>query len=256
MLRKKIRISAQIVLIGICFSLATSAGYCGSMDDISFITEQYPPFNMKKDGRLQGIAIDLMGKMLVEIGSTQTRENIKLLPWALGYKRIQATRNTCLFSMTRTAERENMFKWVGPIAPTKISVLALKKRNIKIRSEKDLAKFKAGVIRDDIGDQMANKAGIKKKNIQRVSSNTANIKKLLRGRIDIWIYEESVAKWQIKSAGFNPNDFEVVYVLKKGELFFAFHKETPDSQIDQFQKALDGLKSTKEHETILNKYLK
>ncbi|MDD3916702.1 MAG: ABC transporter substrate-binding protein, partial [Synergistaceae bacterium] len=160
--------------------------------------------------------------------------------------------NTCLFLMTFTDERKPLFKWVGPLAPTKVGVLALKSKGLKITSASDLANLKAGVVRDDIGDELAKQAGIQQ--IERVPSNDQNIKKLTEGRIDIWVFEESVAKWQIQSLGFNADDYESVWTLSESDLYYAFHKDTDDALIASIQKTLDDMKADGSYEAVMKKY--
>ena len=58
----------------------------------------------------------------------------------------------------------------------------------------------------------------------------------------MWNYEINVAKWIINKSGFNTNDYEVVYVMKKGDSYYAFHKDIDDSVINRFQEALNKLK--------------
>ena len=175
-----------------------SASAAASVDDVVFMTEQYPPYNLEADNSLQGIAVDTLALMLLRTGSTQVREDIELLPWARGYKRVLSDPNTCLFSTTRTEERENLFKWVGPIAPNTVSLIAKKERNIKIDSAQDLKKHKIGTIRDDVAEQYLANAGIGLNDMERVAESILNIKKLNRGRIDLWAYGENVAMWEIK----------------------------------------------------------
>jgi polar amino acid transport system substrate-binding protein len=233
-----------------------SAAAAASVDDIVFMTEQYPPYNLEADNKLQGIAVDTLTLMLQRAGSTQAREDIELLPWARGYKRVLSDPNTCLFSTTRTEEREDLFKWVGPIAPNTVSLIAKKERNIKIDSAEDLKKHKIGTIRDDVAEQYLANAGIGLNDMERVAESILNIKKLNRGRIDLWAYGENVAMWEVKANGFNPSDYESVYVLNKNELYFAFNKDTPDSVIEKLQAALDSVKADGEYEKILDRYLK
>ncbi len=114
-------------LLLIC--LVSGSAAAASVDDIIFMTEQYPPYNLEEDNKLQGIAVDTLALMLQRAGSKQTREDIEMLPWARGYKRVLSEPNTCLFSTTRTEERENLFKWVGPIAPTQLG-LSLERKKI------------------------------------------------------------------------------------------------------------------------------
>lgn len=235
--------------------------FCGpaaaaSIDDIVFMTEQYPPYNLEADGKLQGIAVDTLVEMLQRSGSSQTRENIEMLPWARGYKRVQSDPNTCLFSTTRTEEREDLFKWVGPIAPNTVSLIARKDRNIKIESEADLKNYKIGTIRDDVAEQYLINAGIALDNMERVAKSILNIKKLNRERIDLWAYGENVAMWELKANGFDPADYEPVHELNRKELYFALNKQTPDAVIQEMQAVLDAMKADGEHGKILDRYLK
>ena len=164
--------------------------------------------------------------------------------------------NTCLFAMTRTAEREPLFKWVGPIAPTKIVVTAKKGRHIRVGSADELAKFRIGVVRDDVGEQLLAKAGIDVARMDRSSNLDAVIKKLSRGRVDVMAYEGNVTAWTLKSLGFNAADYETIHVLKEGEVYYAFHRSTPDSVIDTLQKALNALRDDGTQAGIVDAYLK
>ncbi len=40
------------------------SGNSMSIDQIQFITEEYPPYNFKKDGKLQGVSIEVVNLML------------------------------------------------------------------------------------------------------------------------------------------------------------------------------------------------
>jgi len=244
------------IRVFLLFCLASSSSAASSVDDIVFITERYPPYNFEENDKLQGIAVDTLSLMLQKVGSNQTREDIKLLPWARGYNRALSEPNTCLFSTTRTEKREDLFKWVGPIAPNKVGLIARKERGIKIDSEQDIKKYKIGTIRDDIAELYLASAGISVDRMERVAATILNIKKLNLGRIDLLAYGEDVALWELKVHGFNPGDYELVHVLGRQELHFAFHKDTSDSVIQGLQMALDSIKADGEYEKILDRYLR
>ena len=173
------------ILLSVCLGaiFTFSVAFAQSMDDLALLTEQYPPFNFKKDGQLQGISIDLLELMLKKAGSQLTRKDIQLLPWARAYKKTMENKNTVLFVTTRTKERENLFKWVGPITDTSIMLIAKKGDDIHINSLEEIKKYKIGVISEDVGEQLLVKDGIKD-NLERVSKTILNIKKLNAGRID------------------------------------------------------------------------
>jgi len=241
-------------LLLICIVSGSAAAE--SVDDIVFMTEQYPPYNLEKDNKLQGIAVDMLALMLQRVGAKQAREDIKLLPWARGYKRVLSEPNTCLFSTTRTEEREHLFKWVGPIASGQVGLIARKDRNIKIDSVKDLERYKIGTIRDDVAELYLVDTGISVDDMERVAETVLNIRKLNRGRIDLWAYGENVAMWEFKANGFNPADYESVHVLSRQNLYYAFHKDTSDSVIQKLQAALDTIKADGTYGQILDRYLR
>lgn len=243
------------VVMALVLTISMAGFATAGADDITYMTEQYPPFNYNDGGKVTGISVDLLEAMLKKMGSSKTAADFKVLPWAQGYKRVQDEPNTALFAMTLTDARKPLFKWVGPFINTNIAVIA-KKGKVSIGSAADLGKYTYGVIRDDIGMQMLTENGVGKDNLDITSKMESNLKKLDRGRIDAISYEQTSALYQIKNAGMNTNDFEVAYVLKKGALYYAFNKSTPDSVIAEFQAALDALKADGTQQKIIDSYLK
>lgn len=249
---KKCLMALALIGLFVCSGMASAQ----SLDDLTLVTEQYPPYNFEEDGKLQGISVDLLMAALDEAGSNLTKSDIRLLPWAKGFEMAQNKQGTVLFATTRTEERDDLFQWVGPITSTKISLMARKDSNIQIDSLDDIDSkgYTIGVVRDDVGEHLLQDGGVPKANIDSVAKAVLNIKKMERDRIDAWAYEENVALWMIRSNGFEPDNYEPVYELKKGKLYYAFHKDTPDSKVNALQKAVDKVKASDKYEQILNKY--
>ena len=201
--------AAQFLSLVLALMVSSSAAVAQSVDDLTIITENYPPFNFQKEGVLQGIAVDTMVAMLQRVKSQQTRDDIRLLPWARGYELVLTQANTGLFSTTRTEEREKLFKWVGPIAPNRVGLIARKDKGITIEVPTDIASYKIGTIRDDVAEALLVEAGVPLAKLQRVGENIMNIKKLNHGRIDLWAYGEIVAMWDILANGFDPDGLRV-----------------------------------------------
>lgn len=245
-------------LIILTFSLPILS-FSKPIDDISFMTENYPPYNFKHNNKLQGISVDLLELMFKKLESKKSIKDIRLLPWARSYYNLQNIKNSALFSMTRTKQREHLFKWVGPISPTTISLISKKSHHIKIDSVNDIMKYKIGVVRDDIGEQTLIELGISSKQLDDVGGINALdklIKMLDKDRFDMLAYEENVRLWKYKKMGLDPKLYEVVYQLKKASLYFAFHKDTSDKLIIQLQNLLDKIKEEGKYQKIIDKYLK
>jgi polar amino acid transport system substrate-binding protein len=208
-------------------------------EGLVFLTENYAPYNYNKDGKAQGIVVDVLLEMFRQTGSTKGLKDIKVLPWARGYKLAQEKKGTVLFSTARTESRKNMFKWVGPILVSEHSVIAKKDRKIRIQSEKDFDKFKIGAVREDAGELMLHARGVDKKSIYRTNSSKSTARMLAAGRIDLWAYGARVALLNLEKLGHDPNDYEVVFVLKESPLYFAVQKDTDDQLVGRLQAALD-----------------
>jgi len=214
-----------------------------ALGELTFITEDYAPFNFQKEGKIQGTSVDLLLKMFKLAGTNRGLKDIEVMNWARGYKLAQDTKNTVLFSTTRTKERENLFKWVGPISPTRITIIGKKNSGIKIASDEDINKYRVGAVRDDIGELLLLSKGIDPKNIYRTNSSKTTAKMLVAGRIDLWAYESSVAFFNLQQLGENLDDYKVIKSLEESFLYFAIQKDTSDLFVRELQRALDKIRA-------------
>ena len=232
-----------------------------SAKNLTYITEQFPPYNYQEGGKLQGISVDLLEKMWKKMSVNLNESNIRLISWTEGYRRTLNESNTVLFSTARLPQREHLFKWVGPIGPIRNVLLAKKDKILNISSAEDLKKYKIGAINDDSAVQMLLDKGMKKQDLVLETASSQIIEMLQNGSIDAWAYGDTAGIWQIQKSGANASDFKVAYVLDQIDYYYAFNKETPESIVQSFQQALDYIKSNKDkdgvtdYEKILAKYI-
>lgn len=244
------------LLAALSVSLATPlpAKAESPVDRLSIMTEDYPPFNFIKNDKLEGVSTEIMGEMLRRAGSDLSIKDIRLLPWARAYKLILSEENQALFSTTRTASRETMFKWVGPFVPTIIGVIAKKSRQYDIQTLSDLMGLRIGVVKDDVGHLLLQEANMPTSRIEPVLLNGQNYKKLLADRLDAIAYETSVSMYQLHEMGQKASDFEVLYELQRSDLYLALSLDTPDEIVRILQSQLDAMKKDGSHAAILKKY--
>lgn len=241
-------------LVLITCLLGAGSSFAQSAEGLTYLTENYAPFNFVDDGTKQGISIDLLEKVFQQMGVNKTRADIQVLPWAKAYATVQDTPQTVLFAMTRTKTREPLFKWAGPIAPNRSVLIARKADGIKIGSYADVGKYKVGVVRNNVNEQLLLENGVPKSAIDETSSVDANMKKIDRGRIDLWATSEMVSFYGLKKAGYDTNAYESVFVQKEGQLYYAFHKDTDDALVQKFQKAIDAVKASADFQKIMTRY--
>ncbi|QSX29639.1 transporter substrate-binding domain-containing protein [Shewanella cyperi] len=210
---------------------------------LNYLTEDYPPFNYSEDGQLKGISVDMLIAAAAKSGYIITPGQIKIMPWTRAYHQAMQGPDTVLFSTVRTPEREELFNWVGPISPVRVVLLARKKDAIVINQPGELAQYSIGVMRDAIGEVLLKSMGMES-NLYRITNTASMVRMLQRGRVELWAYEDTVARWFTRREGLNFDDFEVVYLLQQSELYYAFSKDVPQPLLQSLQSGLDALKQT------------
>jgi polar amino acid transport system substrate-binding protein len=230
-------------------------------EPLTYLTEAYPPYNFSDNNILRGIAVDLLIMASQQTSSPVQRSQIRLMPWARSYRTTLKRPNHVLFSTARTPEREKLFKWAGPICTNRVVLLAKKTRGFHINSAADLQHLRIGSIRDDVAEQLVRGLGAQSSQLNLAANGDALAHQLQADRIDLWAYDENVAQWFLRSAGLDPDDFESVYTLQEGQLWYAFNLQVSDARVAELQKALDlirqapGISGKTRYQDILLNYL-
>ena len=60
-----------------------------ALTNINFMTEDYPPFNYFYDGKVSGFGVDIIVQVFNELKVDKNEKNIRILPWARGYRNVQ-----------------------------------------------------------------------------------------------------------------------------------------------------------------------
>lgn len=221
-------------------------------EDLLYMTEDYPPYNyLDEYGILQGSSVEIVKVLWHEMKIPE--QKIRLLPWARAYYNIQSQKKQVLFTMSRTEEREALFKWVGPISSSRHLLVGYSKDSSKIviNSTKDILTYNIGVVRLDVGEQVLIKHNIPKSNMKEVIKMKDNIASLLNGDVDLISIGEEAFTSLKKLDGVGENIY-IAYTMGVSQDYIAFSKDIPDSTIEKFRKALDAIEI--EHRNILNKY--
>ena len=218
--------------------------------DLRILTENLPPLNYIKDGVLVGPAVEMVKEIQKRLGSY---ESIKIYPWARAYQMALKLENIVLFGMTRTSERENKFKWIGPIARKRDIFVARKGSGIEILTLEDAKKVKRiGTIRGDAKENYLKSMGFT--NIVPTHDEQKNVQKLIRGRIDLWVYKQPGLKTICDLVGIDINELEQVFSLREFDISIAFSKRTPDSIVLRWQKAFNAMSADGTIEKIRTKW--
>ncbi len=218
--------------------------------EVRVYTEEYPPYNFTKKGVVQGYAVDIVTEIMKRNG---LHYKIEVLPWARAYDEALKLPDRIIFSISKTPEREKLFKWVGPIARFTWVFLAKNDSKIKLEKLEDAKKVKkVGVVKEDVQDQHLRQ--LQFQNLEQGPNNKINLKKLNNGLIDVWFTSTNVYPILIKELALKPGQFRELLRLEGQSIYIGFSKTTNDKVIAAWQASLDEMSSDGTLEKIQQKW--
>jgi len=218
--------------------------------DLTYLCEDIPPSNYMDKGVLKGVSVEILRAIWEQMGCKP--QPIEVVPWARGYEQALNGKTTVLFSMSRTKDRDKLFKWAGPIFTVKTVLFGTKKSKIHLKSLSDAKKYRIGTIKDDVAESILVKNGFSAGNIESVPGLRRNFEKLKLGRIDLIANSLDTCNEYIKENLLNPGDYTQVFIMEENTNYFAFSMDVPDTLVKRFQSALE--KTAAERSAILKKY--
>lgn len=222
-------------------------------EKINLVTEVFPPFQYKIKDKTIGIDTDIVNAIQKEIDSNS---KIEVCLWSKALDIVNNNKNTAIFSMLRTAERENKYKWVGPLASIKVVFFKKKDSNITLDSIEDAKKVKRiGVTKGVANYEMLHKQGFTNLVLLKNEPDEDNIKKLVNGSIDLWPTPLKSGYYNARLQGLAREVEPIKNVIAfSGDLYLAFNTETNNTIVQKWQNALDKLKREKIIEKITRRY--
>ena len=212
-------------------------------EPLVLLTENLPPFNMSvagtnyaRDDGVTGISSDIL-RAVCERAQVQCQQILRF-PWQRVYQQTLDDAGYGLFSTARTAEREGLFKWVGPIASNEWVLFSKGDCSIQLNSLDDARRYRIGGYKGDAKTQFLLDRGLE---VQTALRDSENVKKLERGQIDLWVTSNQAGRFVARQEGLE--NLRVVQNLHTADLYLALNLQTPDELVQKLQSALDSLRA-------------
>ncbi len=224
------------VAVGILTALAFLAGPVHAQE-MMVLTEESPPYNFTRAGHVTGSSTEVVREILRRLGEP---DNIQVLPWARSYKLLNSQPNVALFSTTRTPEREDLFFWVGPLFTVHYGFYARKSSRFQIDSLEDAKKVGSiATYKDDVKEQLLKSMGFD--NLDSSKSPASNLKKLMAGRVDLWLFDNVGVSDIARQQNVDPSELELVWPFKSYQAYVAISRQTSEQTVGQWQAALHAI---------------
>lgn len=201
-------------------------------------TEQNPPFNYQESEHVSGSSTVLLKRLFQKTGHHIESQKIWLLPWVQAYQTVLHVNNSVLYSAVRTPDREALFQWVGPIGKMALGVVAKKKSHIRVASALELQRYHIATIPGTASEKNLIALGLREDVLDRFGTVSSQVKKLAQDRVDALAYNVDAMFRLLSEMGYDPNEYEVIYMLKESDLYFAFNKQTDPHIITTLNESL------------------
>jgi polar amino acid transport system substrate-binding protein len=167
-------------------------------------------------------------------------------------------KDTLIYSILRSEQREKLFQWVDDIAPIQACLFSLKSnKNIKITKLADIKKYSIITNRTgSIGQKLLKDDLVEKSQLRQTISMDDNFSMLLSGRVDLLASTKLALYHLINKRGYQPkNVISKLHCFEIGSLYMAFSLDTSEELVESFKQALAELKQESKYRDIINKYL-
>jgi len=222
-----------------------------SIEDNAFIDE-HGELRGKENGGRRAFSIELVREMMILMDHSMEFQEVS---FKRGLKTVQQESDHALFNVSRTLERENTVKWVGPIRSSKNYFYELAEAPTGVKTLEDARKVNCvSVLNGNVQHNFLVKNGFK--NLETTNSYIANFKMLVNKRCPLIPSSGSSLPAWLKEADLPPDAvLRTPVMLFETKGYLAFSKNIPDVEIQRWQDALEQIKKSGKYENLVKKYL-
>lgn len=231
MIKYSSRLAAAIVAAALALQAAAARG----ADTLLLLTEHAPPASMLEGGVVTGRETE---KIRALMARTHLTYRLDLLPWKRAYQYALSQPRACVYSTSRTPEREALFKWVGPTDQAEWVFYGRLDHTFPLRTLDDARTLRIGTYNGDARDAYLRSRGFQ---VEAVNNDLDNPQKLLLNRIDLWavgMRQGSPGPDQGSWAG----RIGPLLVFNKVQVYLACNPAVPDALIERLNSALAELR--------------
>lgn len=219
--------------------------------EFQFITEEYKPLNYTEEGKLTGLAPELLHEICDRLKIPFETE---VLPWEVGFAMAQSNENAVLYSTILNAERKDLFKWAGPFASLDWLFYSSSQNQLTINSLDEAREVgRIGVLRDYSIEQFLIGQGFT--NLVYCDNNIDAFDKLLKGEIDLFPSDKITAEAALQALNRSIYDVTGKLAIRTDLVYFAFNNNIPDEVVEDFQQEMDALKVNGTLKSLYQKFM-
>jgi polar amino acid transport system substrate-binding protein len=239
-----------VVLTVLLSSFSWSAELRGQFSQLRILTEDYPPLNYLEEGRLTGASTEILELVYQKLGFDLPE--IEVMPWPRAYHLAQSQDPFMLFTMSRTAAREELFQWAGHTHSSRTYLYTYKGSGIESYDPKVDHSERIVAVQSDVTEAVLLELGYPEDVIDLVDSNETMFRIFKNHRTKLISVSASPLQAFQEREEFQNFPFVRLAITREIPGHFAFSHGVDPEVVAAFQSALDSVRE--EQKAILKKY--
>jgi polar amino acid transport system substrate-binding protein len=223
--------------------------------EVRVFTEHLPPFQIDTAGAATGFATDVVRQTFQDAGISY---QIEFQSWSRAYQLALRDPNTCIYSISKSKERQALFQWIGELSYNTTAIYGLASRkDIKLHSLEQAKNYVIAVTRDDVTHHYLLQHGFEEGKNLYVLENVSSMLNVLANRrqgIDLVIINDTILKYRAVESGLAPAEFHKQLVLPDLPLDFhlACSLKTPEAVVAPLRRSLQAIKADGRFDKIVS----
>ena len=239
---------------GVLFFVFLSFASLSVAETLEFTFSDFPPFEYTEFGSVAGINKEIVEEACRRLGVTPV---FTQLPWKRALKYAKEGRVDAVFSLFKNEERVKYFNFPQENLNTvKMVLLTNRESDVEVTCLEDMRGKKVGIyLGSSYGETFDAADQIIK---DPASTNELLLRKQARGRTDLIIIDERVARYWSKKIGME-NRFKILsFTVTEERTYVAFSKakanKNKKNMADRFSEVFKEMKNDGFIENIYNNY--
>ncbi|QBZ90481.1 transporter substrate-binding domain-containing protein [Pseudomonas viciae] len=232
----------------LCLLLGTVA----RAEEYQVVTEEWAPYNYQENNQLTGMTTEVVRAIMALTGDDF---EVLLKPSMRASQILKTRRKTIMYSMFRTAERESLYKWVGPIVEESIHPYQLASAPPLSSLEQLLRAPQITTRHAGLVPQMLQSLGFN--NLDKSATESKQLyRMLLAGRTSIIVGDtDAGVAYYSRQLDIAPGTLRKIPIeLYHSSLYIAFSLDSEDKVVTAWARALEQLRRSGELRRIQYRY--
>jgi polar amino acid transport system substrate-binding protein len=247
---QKNKLSARLLPALAITALLSIVARANASDLQAVTAEDNFPFNFIVDGKIHGIGLEVATELARRKGKTLTAV---VLPWERAVLTARIEPERLLFSIVRSAAREDSFHWIGPFGSREIWLFKMRERqDIIVNTMADARNFRVGDTQDNATNSLFVRNGITPV-ISR--SDIDSCRKLKEGVVDLVPLNVLEGDFYAKRCGMPPGQLLKTARIFQGDGYYmVLGKNTDPNVVSEYRAIFSSMQKDGTLKKIIDRW--